>query len=327
MKKKDIFSLLISVIIFGAVIGLSLYFFNQKEPVYLQGQVESKQINVAPKVPGRVKKIYVQEGENVKEGQLLLELESTEIDAKMAQAQAAKAAATAQSNKAQNGARAEQIQGAYNLWQQAKVASELAEKTYERVSNLFKDKVIPEQKKDEAYTKMQAMKKQERAAYSQYQMAKNGARIEDKEAASALVAKAEGAISEVQAYKEGAKVYAPAAAEIQEIIPNQGEIVNAGYPVINLIDTNDTWVIFNIREDKLNNYKVGNKFTATVPALGNKSIELVVNHIAAQGDFATWNATKANGDFDRKTFEVKARPTTPIKDLKPGMSVLVEEIE
>lgn len=327
MKKKDILSLLIAVIVFGAVIALSLYFFNQKEPVYMQGQVESKQINVAPKVPGRVKAIYVEEGDFVKEGQLLLELESTEIDAKLAQAQAARSAAAAQSRKAQAGARSEEIQGAYNQWQQAKAAADLAAKTYDRVSNLFKDKVLPEQKKDEAYTQMQALKRQERAAYSQYQMATRGARSEDKDAASALVAQAEGAISEVEAYKEGAKVFAPAAAEVQEIIPNQGEIVNAGYPVMNLIDTQDTWVVFNVREDKLARFNVGDKFTATVPALGNQQVEFVVRHIAAQGDFATWNATKGTGDFDRKTFEVKAYPTSPIKNLRPGMSVLKEELD
>lgn len=325
MKKKDILSLVITLIVFGAVIGLSLWFFNKSEVHYLQGQVEAKQINVAPKVPGRVKKIYVEEGSFVKEGDLLLELESTEIDAKMAQAQAARTAAQAQSNKAQVGARTEQIQGAYNLWQQAKVAAELAEKTYQRVSNLYEDKVFPAQKKDEAYTKMKAMQEQERAAYSQYQMAKNGARVEDKQSASALVAQADGVIAEVNAYKDGAKVYAPANTEVQEIIPNQGEIVNAGYPVMNLIDLNDVWVVFNVREDKLVNYSEGTKFIAKIPAIGNKEVELVVKHISALGDFATWNATKATGDFDKKTFTVKAYPTKKIKGLKPGMSVLVEE--
>lgn len=324
MKKKDIIGVVISVLIFGTVIGLSLWFFNQSEPQYLQGQVESKQINVAPKVPGKVLKIYVQEGAKVQKGDLLLELESTVINAKMKQAKAAKSAAIAQSNKANRGARTEQIQGAYNLWQQAKVASELAEKTYKRVENLFKDKVIPEQKKDEAYTKMIAMQKQERAAYSQYKMAKNGARKEDKAAAIALVARAEGAISEVEAYQDGAKVFAPATTEVQNIIPNEGEIVNAGYPVMNLIDTEDTWVVFNIREDFLSEYKVGQKFTAKVPALDNE-IELEVRHIAPLGDFATWTATKAKGDFDRKTFAVKAYPTQKVKGLRPGMSVLVSK--
>lgn len=323
MKKKDIISLVVSVVIFGLVIGLSLWFFNQSEVSYLQGQVEAKQISVAPKVPGRVKAIYKKEGDSVSAGTLLLELESTEIDAKLSQAEAAKRAAQAQSEKAQRGARTEQIQAAYNLWQQTKVAAELAEKTYERVSNLYADKVLPEQKKDEAYTKMIAMQEQEKAAYSQYEMAKKGLRIEDKEAASALVAQAQGVVNEVEAYKEGAKVSSPANAEIQSIIPNEGEIVNAGYPVMTLIDTNDMWVVFNIREDKMSHFKIGTKCKAIVPALGNQEIELVVKHIAVQADYATWSATKAKGDFDRKTFAIKAYPIHKIKDLRPGMSVLV----
>ncbi|GIM59140.1 HlyD family secretion protein [Capnocytophaga canimorsus] len=323
--RQNILSIVIAFLVFGTVICLSIWFFASSEPDYLQGQVEARQINVAPKVPGRVKTIYKKEGEYVKAGELLLELESTELDAKLAQAQAAKSAALAQSNKAQRGARSEQIQGAYNLWQQAKVAAELAEKTYQRVSNLYQDKVLPAQKKDEAYTQMIALQKQEQAALSQYEMAKNGARSEDKEAASALVAQAQGVITEVEAYKEGAKVFAPADAEIQSIIPNEGEIVNAGYPVMNLIDTNDQWVVFNIREDKMKQYKIGNKFKGIVPALGNQQIEMEVKHIAVQADFATWTATKAKGDFDRKTFAIKAYPTAKIADLRPGMSVLIAE--
>lgn len=325
MNKKDILSILISLIVFSAVIGLSLWYYNKPQEHYIQGQVEARQINVAPKVPGRVKKIYVTEGQFVKEGELLLELESTEIQAKKSQAEAARSAAVAQANKAKAGARKEQITGAYNMWQQAKAAADLAHKTYQRVSNLYEAKVVPEQKKDEAYTKMQALQKQERAAYSQYEMAKNGARIEDKEAASALVAKADGAIAEVNAYLEGARVYAPAPSTVETIIPNQGEIVNAGYPVMNLIDTQDQWVIFNIREDKLAHYKEGQTFTAVVPALGNHKIELIVKHLSVQADFATWKATRASGDFDRKTFEIKAYPTKKIKGLKPGMSVLVSD--
>ena len=291
MKKKNITGLLVIIAVFAAVISLSIYFFSNSEPTYLQGQVEAKQINVAPKVPGRVKAIYKQEGDAVHKGDLLLELESTELDAKLSQAEAARLAAQAQSDKAQRGARTEQIQGAYNVWQQAQAAAELAEKTYQRVSNLYNDKVLPAQKKDEAYTQMVALQKQAEAAKSQYEMAKNGARVEDKTAAQALVAQAQGVITEVNAYKDGAKVFAPADAEIQTIIPNEGEIVNAGI----------------------------------VPALGNQEIEMEVKHIAVQADFATWTATKSKGDFDKKTFAIKAYPTEKVKDLRPGMSVLVSE--
>ena len=325
MKKKNITGLVITIAVFAAVILFSIYFFSNNEPIYLQGQVEAKQINVAPKVPGRVKAIYKKEGDKVQKGELLLELESTEIDAKLSQAEAARSAAQAQSDKAQRGAREEQIKGAYNVWQQAQAAADLAEKTYQRVSNLFNDKVLPAQKKDEAYTQMVALQKQAEAAKSQYEMAKNGARDEDKTAAQALVAQAQGVITEVNAYKDGAKVYAPADTQIQTIIPNEGEIVNAGYPVMNLIDTNDEWVVFNIREDKMVNYKEGTKFKAIVPALGNQEIELEVKHIAVQADFATWTATKSKGDFDKKTFAIKAYPTAKVEGLKPGMSVLVED--
>ena len=325
MKKKNITGLIITIAVFAAVILFSIYFFSNNEPIYLQGQVEAKQINVAPKVPGWVKAIYKKEGDRVQKGELLLELESTEIDAKLSQAEAARSAAQAQSDKAQRGAREEQIKGAYNVWQQAQAAADLAEKTYQRVSNLFNDKVLPAQKKDEAYTQMVALQKQAEAAKSQYEMAKNGARDEDKTAAQALVAQAQGVITEVNAYKDGAKVYAPADTQIQTIIPNEGEIVNAGYPVMNLIDTNDEWVVFNIREDKMVNYKEGTKFKAIVPALGNQEIELEVKHIAVQADFATWTATKSKGDFDKKTFAIKAYPTAKVEGLRPGMSVLVED--
>ena len=325
MKKKNITGLIITIAVFAAVILFSIYFFSNNEPIYLQGQVEAKQINVAPKVPGRVKAIYKKEGDRVQKGELLLELESTEIDAKLSQAEAARSAAQAQSDKAQRGAREEQIKGAYKVWQQAQAAADLAEKTYQRVSNLFNDKVLPAQKKDEAYTQMVALQKQAEAAKSQYEMAKNGARDEDKTAAQALVAQAQGVITEVNAYKDGAKVYAPADTQIQTIIPNEGEIVNAGYPVMNLIDTNDEWVVFNIREDKMVNYKEGTKFKAIVPALGNQEIELEVKHIAVQADFATWTATKSKGDFDKKTFAIKAYPTAKVEGLRPGMSVLVED--
>ena len=325
MKKKNITGLLVTMAVFAAVISLSIYFFSNSEPTYLQGQVEAKQINVAPKVPGRVKAIYKQEGDQVHKGDLLLELESTELDAKLSQAEAARLAAQAQSDKAQRGARTEQIQAAYNVWQQAQAAADFAAKSYERVNNLYNDKVLPAQKKDEVYTQMVALQKQADAAKSQYEMAKNGARVEDKTAAQALVAQAQGVITEVNAYKDGAKVFAPADAEIQTIIPNEGEIVNAGYPVMNLIDSSDEWVVFNIREDKMADFKIGTRFKGIVPALANQEIEMEVKHIAVQADFATWTATKSKGDFDKKTFAIKAYPTEKVKDLRPGMSVLVSE--
>lgn len=321
--KKNFLSTIIGVVIIIAIIGTAFWFMSRPKDLIIQGQADATQINVSPKISGRLSEIDVEEGDQVKKGQLLAVLETPELDAKLIQAQSVKQAAEAQDRKAQKGTRSEQIQSAYNVWQQAKATSELANKTYVRMQNLYNDKVIPAQKRDEAYTQSQSYKEQEKAAYSNYQMAVHGSRIEDKESASAQVNQAQGAIDEVLASKKESKIISPVSAEVLKIIPNQGELVNAGYPVVNLVDLNDLWVVFNIKEDLMEYFKKGTTFEGVIPALNNKKVQLKVRYIAAQGDFATWNATKTKGEFDIKTFEIKAYPIHKIDGFRPGMSVLV----
>ncbi len=307
------------------ILGIAVWYMRAPSESYLQGQADATQINVAPKIPGRVEDILVKEGDRVTQGQVLVVIGTPEIDAKLLQAESVKKAAQALDNKASKGARAEEIQATYSMWQQAKAALELAEKTNQRIENLYNEKVIPAQKRDEAHTQYRAAKEVEQAAYSKYKMVLSGARTEDKAAALAQVNQAQGAVNEVLAYKSEAEVKAPQNGEVLTIMPNKGEIVNAGYPVVNLVDLDDVWVFFNIREDLMSKFKKDTKFNAMVPALGNQSIELQVKYIAAQGDYATWSATKTKGDFDMKTFLIKAYPTQPIEGLRPGMSVLVSE--
>lgn len=323
--KSKLISSIISIIIIVAIIGLSIWFMNKPTQVTIQGQVDATQINVSPKIAGRLEQVLIKEGDMVKEGDLLAVLSTPELDAKLVQAESAKAAAEAQDKKAKKGTRTEQIQGAYNQWQQAKASAELADKTYERMQNLYNDKVISAQKRDEAYTQSKASRELEKAAYANYKMAINGSRSEDKEAASAQVNQAQGAIDEVLAYKKEAKVLSPSNAEVLKIIPNRGEVVSAGYPIVNLVDLNDVWVVFNIKENLMSSFKKGSTFEAQIPALNNKKIKLQVRYIAAQGDFATWSATKTQGDFDMKTFEIKAYPMEKVEGLRPGMSALVDE--
>ncbi|MCX8677186.1 biotin/lipoyl-binding protein [Apibacter sp. B3706] len=323
--KSKLISSIISIIIIVAIIGLSIWFMNKPTQVTIQGQVDATQINVSPKIAGRLEQVLIKEGDMVKEGDLLAVLSTPELDAKLVQAESAKAAAEAQDKKAKKGTRTEQIQGAYNQWQQAKASAELADKTYERMQNLYNDKVISAQKRDEAYTQSKASRELEKAAYANYKMAINGSRSEDKEAASAQVNQAQGAIEEVLAYKKEAKVLSPSNAEVLKIIPNRGEVVSAGYPIVNLVDLNDVWVVFNIKENLMSSFKKGSTFEAQIPALNNKKIKLQVRYIAAQGDFATWSATKTQGDFDMKTFEIKAYPMEKVEGLRPGMSALVDE--
>ncbi|PWN71884.1 hemolysin secretion protein D [Chryseobacterium phosphatilyticum] len=325
-KSVTFINILIIILIFGAIAAVSVYFLTSPTKDYLQGQAEATEIHVAPKVTGRLESKLVEEGQTVKKGQLLAILSSPELDAKLIQAQSAKDAATAQYDKALNGTRYEQIQGAYNTWQQAKAAADLAETTYKRMENLYNEKVIPAQKRDESKAQKNASREQEKAAYNNYLMAKNGARMEDKNASAATMRQADGAVKEVNVYRNEINVIAPADGEVNQYFPNMGELVNAGYPIVNLIDLNDIWVVINIKEDQMGKFKMNNKFEGIIPALDNKKIELQVKYIAPLGDFATWTATKTKGGFDMRTFKIKAYPTKKIEGFRPGMSVLVPSV-
>ncbi len=293
-------------------------------PLIVQGEVEATEVRVAAKIYGRVDSIFVKEGNSVHRGEVLISLDSPEIDAKLEQATAAKRAAGSQKEKAFSGARKEEIQAAYNIWQTAKAQSDYAQKTFDRISKLYQDGVVSAQKMDEAEAKSTAAGQQTKAAKASYDMALTGARIEDKKAASALMDQASGAVSEVEAYLEETNLKTPINGEVAEIIPKRGELVSPGYPIVNIVDLNDVWVTFNLREDLLANIKMGSKFVASIPALNNREIEFKVNYINALGSYATWTSTKSSGDFDKKTFEVRAIPVNKVEGLRPGMSAIVE---
>ncbi len=321
--------IVIFIFVLVAVYTVAGFFIIAPEPLVIQGEVVATQVRVASKIAGRVETLHIKEGSSVEKGQLLVTIESPEIDAKLRQANAAKAAATAQKNKADKGARVEEILTAKNMWKKAKVADNLTKKTYNRVKNLHKDGVVPVQKLDEAKAQYMASKRTTEIAKATYDMAQKGAREEDKNAAYAMMNKAEGAVAEVEAYLNETMLKAPLNSEVTSIVPKVGELITPGFPIVNLVDLNDVWVSFNLREDLLSGIKMGSTFKAKFPALNNREVELKVTYITALGQFATWHATKASGDFDLKTFEVRAVPVVKVDGLRPGMSALVnwESIE
>ena len=309
-----------TVVIIVALIG---FFALDRDPDIIQGQVEVSEYRVSSKVPGRILELRVKEGDFVKAGDTLAILDAPEVRAKMTQAQGAEGAAAALELKAQNGARQEQIQGAFQLWQQAQAGLEIAQKSYNRVQHLFDEGVISAQKRDEAYAQYKAMEAQEKAAKSQYDMAVNGARREDKLAAQAQVNRARGAVQEVNSYIHETVQIAQMDGEVSSIYPKVGELVGTGSPIMTISMMNDMWGTFNVREDQLNGMAVGSTFTAYVPAF-DKEIQMKVYYLKDQGSFAVWKATKANGQYDLKTFEVKARPVDKLDGLRPGMSLVVK---
>ena len=310
----------IAVVIIVALIG---FFALDRDPDIIQGQVEVTEYRVSSKVPGRILELRVSEGDFVKAGDTLAILDAPEVRAKMEQARSAESAAAAIELKAQNGARKEQIQGAFSVLQQAKAGFEIAEKSYQRIQRLYDGGVVSAQKRDEVYANYKAMEAQMKAAQSQYDMAVNGARMEDKLAAAAQVGRAKGAVQEVNSYINETVQIAQKEGEVADIYPKVGELVGTGSPIMSIAVMDDMWGTFNVREDQLNGMKVGTEFTAFVPAF-NKEIKMKVYYLKDQGSYAVWKATKANGQYDLKTFEVKAHPVEKLDGLRPGMSLIIK---
>ena len=310
----------IAVVIIVAIIG---FLALDRTPDIIQGQVEVTEYRVSSKVPGRILELRVSEGDYVKAGDTLAILDAPEVRAKMEQARSAESAAAALELKAQNGARKEQIQGAYSVLQQAKAGYEIAEKSYQRIQRLYDEGVMSAQKRDEVYANYKAMEAQMKAAQSQYDMAVNGARMEDKLAASAQVGRAKGAVQEVNSYIHETVQVAQKDGEVANIYPKVGELVGTGSPIMSIAVMDDMWGTFNVREDQLNGMKVGSEFSVFVPAF-NKEIKMKVYYLKDQGTYAVWKATKANGQYDLKTFEVKARPVEKLDGLRPGMSLIIK---
>mgnify|MGYP002541443736 CR=1 FL=1 len=315
------FLTLLGVIVLVALVG---FFMLRKGPDMVQGQAEATEYRVSSKVPGRILEFRVKEGQSVKAGDTLAILEAPDVQAKMAQAQAAEAAAQAQNEKAIKGARSEQIQAAYEMWQKAIAGREIAEVSYKRIKRLFEQGVMSAQKADEVTAQYNAAKATEKAAKAQYDMAKNGAEREDKLAAAALVDRAKGAVAEVESYIKETYLIAQANGEVSEIFPKVGELVGTGAPIMNIARLDDMWVSFNVREDLLKDLTMGAEFEAFVPALDNKTIKLKVYYMKDLGTYAAWKATKTTGQFDLKTFEVRATPVEPVENLRPGMSVIIK---
>ncbi len=312
---------LVSVVIIVALIG---FFALDRDPDVIQGQVEVEEYRVSSKVPGRILELRAKEGDFVKAGDTLAILEAPEVKAKMEQAQGAADAAAALELKAQRGARKEQIEGAYQLLQQAKAGLEIAEKSYKRVQNLYDAGVMSEQKRDEAYAQYTAMAAQEKAAQSQYDMAVNGARMEDKLAAAAQVGRAKGAVAEVNSYISETVQLAQMDGQVSSVYPKIGELVGTGSPIMTISLMEDTWGSFNVREDQLKGIKVGDEISVYVPAF-DQSIKMKVYYMKDQGSYAAWKATKASGQYDLKTFEVRARPIDKIEGLRAGMSLVLKQ--
>jgi HlyD family secretion protein len=314
-------------LVIAAIVSSAIYVFYkayQPKSLRFQGEIDAQSYSVSSKIPGRIESIMVKKGGIVKEGDLVFTIASPEVNAKLKQAKAAQAAAGALAKEADKGARKEQIQAAHDEYQRAQVATQLLEKTFKRIEALYKDGVVSQQKRDEVYTKYKAAQYQENAAKQLYVMAKEGAREEQKEAAKEQERVYAGKVDEVQSYLEETKQYAFNHGEVSQILIHPGELAPTGFPVVTLIDIEDSWARFNVREDLLKYFKKGSVVDLEIPALSQNSYKFKVTYISVMGEYATWRAAEAGKGFDLKSFEVELRPLEHIDGLRVGMTVLAE---
>ena len=310
----------VAVVVIVAVIG---YFTIDRTPEIIQGQVEVSEYRVACKLPGRVTELLVKEGDHVHKGDILAKLAIPEANAQEKVAEATAGATEAISALTEAPTRREAVESAYQVYQQAIAANGIAEKTYGRMQRLFDEGVMSAQKRDEAKAAFEATQAGVQVAKSQWELAKSGARKEAKEAARKQAQAATSAIDVVRSVLKETVQRATADGEVETIYPKVGELVGFGSPIMSISMVDDIWGTFNVREDQLKDMKIGTKLKVYVPAL-DKQIEMRVTSLKDQGSYAVWKATKSNGQYDLKTFQVKARPVKKVDGLKPGMSLIIK---
>lgn len=314
------FSAILIVVVIISAVGM---FLLGKKPVILQGQIETTEIRISGKLPGRIDTFWVKEGQNVGKGDTLVIINSPEAQAKYEQVNALEHIAVYQNQKIDAGTRRQIVESMLQLWNKSKSDLQLAGTTYSRIRSLYQDSVVTSQRRDEVEALYQAALANERAAYQQYQLALAGAQKQDKESARSLVNAAKGSVNEVEALLQDARLTAPESGQISTIYPKRGELVGAGMPIMSLVVLDDAYAVLNVREDLLPRFKMGGTFKGDVPALGRKGIVFNINYISPLGSYATWRSTKQTGSYDLRTFEVHALPDPLVGDLRPGMSVLV----
>lgn len=327
VTKKDktlIFTILVILLVLAAMAIIG-FLCIKPEPDTVQGQGEASEVRISGKLPGRVRHIYVEEGQRVHAGDTLVHIVSTLADAQYDQAEAMEDAAQAAQAKVDAGTRVQIIRAAEDVWKQAQAATGIARKTYERMQALFDKGVVSAQKRDEAKAAYDMARSGEEAARNSYELARSGAQKEDKQASAAMVRVAKSGVSKVNALLEDQYLTAPFDGEITVIYPNVSELVATGAPIMTL-QKDDHWAVFNVRETLLKDIEVGTRLKVRIPAL-DKDTVMEVFYIKDLGTYANWQATKATGDYDARTFQIKARPDKKIHNFRPGMSVLYLGVE
>jgi HlyD family secretion protein len=311
-------------LIVAVVAGLSIWYLVRPQPLLVQGEVDATRLDIAARVDGRVGDIPVVRGENVAAGTVLVRIDNPETLAKHEQALAAQVVAEAQLANINAGTRAEVIAARKAALERAQAGVILAQKTYDRVSQLAEHGNAPQARLDQATDALHESQRATDQAKSAYEQAVNGYTAEERQIAAANVQKAVADIAAVQSIIDQMVITAPLASQVYKRNVEPGEYISPGVPLMTLIDLNDLWVHFDLREDLVKTLKIGDRFDVRIPALADRRIAVEVKLIATKGEYASWRATRATGDFDLRTFSIRAYPVDKVPELRPGMSAYMD---
>ena len=311
-------------IVAAVVVGLSLFYLLRPEPLLVQGEADATRLDIAARVDGRVKEIPVERGKNVPAGAVLVRIDNPETVAKLEQMRAAMVVAAAQLANVLVGTRVETIAARKAELERAQAALVLAQKTFDRTHTLTEQGNSPQARLDQMTDSLHESERAVDQAKSAYDQAVNGYTKEERAIAKANVEKANADIQSVQSILDQLVVYAPVASQVYQRNVEPGEYVSPGVPLITLIDLADVWIHFDLREDLVKGLKVGDRFDVHIPALDDRRVTVEVKLIATKGEYASWRATRASGDFDLRTFSIRAYPVQPVPELRPGMSAYLD---
>lgn len=323
ISNKILFALFVIVLFVILTLSVLGIFLMKEKDIVLQGQIDAEEYNISGLLPGRIENIYVKKGQYVEKGDTLIHVISKEVIAEYEAQKSLENAATLQSEKIDSGSRKELVSIAKELWDGTKADLNLARTTYERISALYEDSIVSLQRRDEAEAIYKSALAAERAAYYQYKLAVDGAQEQDKASVKAMAKAAQSNTEVVNALLKDSKLTSPISGQVATIALNEGELSSIGTSLITIIDIENPYLILNVREDLLINFKMGNDVLCDIPALELKNVPFTINYISPLGSFATWKATKDTGGYDLRTFEIQAIPKYKVNDLRPGMSVLI----
>jgi HlyD family secretion protein len=311
-------------IVAAIVVALSVFYLLRPEPLLVQGEADATRLDIAARVDGRVKEIPVERGQSVPAGAVLVRIDNPETLAKHGQMKAAMAVAEAQLANVHAGTRAETIAARKAELERAQAALVLAQKTFDRTNTLTEQGNAPQARLDQVTDTLHESERAVDQAKSAYDQAVNGYTKEERDIARTNVEKTNADIQSVQSIIEQLVVYAPVASQVYQRNVEPGEYVSPGVPLVTLIDLADVWIHFDLREDLVKSLKVGDRFDVRIPALDDSLVAVEVKLIATKGEYASWRATRASGDFDLRTFSIRAYPVQPVPELRPGMSAYLD---